>query len=911
MHAEKPVALQILLVEDDDGHAEIIMRSFRDDSGQYVLKRVGSLKAAREELKLYTPDLALTDYRLLDGDGHDLLACAENVFPVIVMTSQGNEHVAVELIKSGAADYVVKSAETLSSMPGIVRIAWREWNLAREREQINVAVSRGKREWEQTFDAVPDLIAIIDSQRTITRVNRAMAERCGLTPQDMIGRKCHEVLHGDSVPAVFCRHDLLLQQGQQFSYEMAEPHLKGVFDVTVTPLFDDAGRVTASVHVARDISERKKKDNALRESEQKLKVILDASTSGVICTTPYGTVTFFNSRIPEMFGYSSEELLVIPYQKLLHPDQRSLGEASLDDLVSGRLASITSERHYLRKDGSSFWGYISARSLVGADGKPTAMLATITDISDIKETREALLKSSELLRLAMEASTDGIWDWDLASGQIHWSPRCFTMLGYEPNEFAVSYDNWKKLIHPDDVEQITCSAGEQIGTGEGAFSVEYRIAEKGGGWHWVKGRGKPAARDQQGAILRIVGTLTDIESRVREQSERLAFEQKLQQTQKLESLGVLAGGIAHDFNNILTIILGHCYVSQQEIDSGMPVKSHLQHIESAANRAADLCRQMLAYAGKSALVQTKVDLWLLVDDIVKMLQSAIAKNVTITLDLKRDLPGIVGDTSQIQQVVMNLVINAAEAIGDHNGTIAITLQKVSLNKDDLDGDIIGAPVVAGDYALLRISDTGCGMDQETRKRIFEPFFTTKFAGRGLGMSAVLGIVKSHEGFLTLQSSPDAGTTFTVYLPLSRLSEEPPEQDIPAVWSAPAVDSKGTLLLVDDEAEIRQIGSALLDGLGFNVISVSNGSEALQVYSENGSGIDLVLLDLIMPEMGGIETYRRLRTLSPTVPVVFMSGSDLEALLAEIENDAHASAINKPYRPEMLRDAVMKHLELVR
>lgn len=688
---------------------------------------------------------------------------------------------------------------------------------------------------------------------------------------------------------------------------MTEPHLKGVFDVTVTPLYDDAGQVTASVHVARDISERKRKDDALRESEQKLKAILDASTAGVLCTGPAGNITFFNSRITEMFGYTSEELLENRYQNLVHPEQRSIGDAYLNGLVSGRLASITSERHYLRKDGSSFWGYISARSLFDADGKSTAMLATITDITDIKDTREALLKSSELLRLALDASNDGIWDWDLASGNVHWSPRCFTMLGYEPNEFAVSYDSWKNLIHPDDAEQVARSAGEQIGTGEGNFTVEYRIAEKGGGWHWVKGRGKPAARDQLGAILRIVGTLTDIESRVREQSERLAFEQKLQQTQKLESLGVLAGGIAHDFNNILTIILGHCYVSLQEIDSGMPVKSHLQHIESAANRAADLCRQMLAYAGKSALVQTKVDLWLLVDDIVKMLQAAIAKNVTITLDMKRDLPHIAGDTSQIQQVVMNLIINAAEAIGDGNGTITISLQKVSLVEEDLKSDSVGNPVAAGVYALLQVSDTGCGMDYETQKRIFEPFFTTKFAGRGLGMSAVLGIVKSHDGFLTLQSSPEAGTTFKVYFPLSRLTEEAVTQEPPLVWSSPAVDSKGTLLLVDDEAEVRRVGSALLDGMGFNVISVSNGSEALQAFSDGGSAIDLVLLDLIMPEMGGVETYRRLRKLSPTVPVVFLSGSDLESLLVEIENDAYSSAISKPYKPQMLREAVMKHL----
>jgi signal transduction histidine kinase len=276
--------------------------------------------------------------------------------------------------------------------------------------------------------------------------------------------------------------------------------------------------------------------------------------------------------------------------------------------------------------------------------------------------------------------------------------------------------------------------------------------------------------DGAGELTGCVHVAQDITERLRAEEERHKLEQQLQQTQKLESLGVLAGGIAHDFNNILTIILGHCYINRDNADSELGPVEHFRRIEVAANRAAELCRQMLAYAGKSVQVMTRINLCLAVDEIVKMLFSAFGENVTIDLCLKSDVPAIVGDSGQIQQIIMNLVTNAAEAVGDNCGTVTVRLNKVAVASGGGEYDFAGEAIPSGQYACFEVADSGCGMDEETRRRMFEPFYTTKFTGRGLGLSAVLGIIRSHGGALQITSTLNVGTAIKVYFPLPAREE---------------------------------------------------------------------------------------------------------------------------------------------
>jgi len=649
MLTDNPAAPLILLVEDDDNHAELIQRSFEDSPDEYRLQFADTLYDAREAMQAQPPALVLTDYRLPDGDGSELVAISAGSLPVIMMTSYGNEQVAVCAMKTGVRDYIVKSPDTFANLPRTVSYELMRWDLDETRRRTSEAVFRAKRDWERTFDAVPDLITIIDTDCTITRANRAMAERCGVKPGALIGRKCHEVLGGVAFPHDGCPHSRMILDGLVHNIQIKEKRLNGHFDITVSPVYDEEGRISAFVHIMRDISEQ-----------------------------------------------------------------------------------------------------------------------------------------------------------------------------------------------------------------------------------------------------------------IRAEEERRRLEQKFQQTQKLESLGVLAGGIAHDFNNILTIILGHCYIVKEEYDPSDSRKSHVVKIESAANRAADLCRQMLTYAGNSPLKSVRINLHLLIDELVRMLQSAIKKNVVIQLDLDSDLPDITGDNAQIQQVFMNLVINAAEAIGDRNGTINITLRKLTVPEDQPVKDFMGNIISAGCYGYIEISDTGCGMDIETQKRIFEPFYTTKFTGRGLGMSAVLGIVKSHDGALQLSSTPGVGTTFKIYFPLPEKTESAETTKITGY--VPLATSTGNVLLVEDEEALRKVGSALLGAMGYSVVTACNGREALQIFRERGIEIDMILLDMIMPEMGGIDTYHELRKIDPLVPIVICSGYGVDGILNNIDADKNLDSISKPYRPDQLQSIFRRLLD---
>jgi CheY-like chemotaxis protein len=378
-----------------------------------------------------------------------------------------------------------------------------------------------------------------------------------------------------------------------------------------------------------------------------------------------------------------------------------------------------------------------------------------------------------------------------------------------------------------------------------------------------------------------------------------ALEQQLQHTQKLESLGVLSGGIAHDFNNILAVIMGYC--SLIKLNYGTAEKN-IPIIENAAERAAGLCRQMLAYAGKAQLTKTKINMVKKVDDIVDMLTATLPLNAVIKTDLSAEIPIIEGDASQLRQVVMNLIINASEAIGTEQGVVDVSLARIKVIACKKYEDYHGKPISPGEYVCLEVTDNGCGMDEETKWRIFEPFYTTKFTGRGLGMSAVLGIIKSHAGALQLFSQPGQGTTFKVYIPApadeTTSGENQIESAPPALWQG-----SGTILLVEDEDQVRDIAKNFLELFGFTVMEAVNGREALKIYQKNAAGITLVVTDMGMPVMDGYELFHKLKSLDPELPIIVSSGYGDVEVSARIGSDNIAGIISKPYNPSQLREVL--------
>lgn len=390
---------------------------------------------------------------------------------------------------------------------------------------------------------------------------------------------------------------------------------------------------------------------------------------------------------------------------------------------------------------------------------------------------------------------------------------------------------------------------------------------------------------------------TVAELRQSEESLRIA-DQQLQQAQKLESLGVLAGGIAHDFNNILAIIIGNCSLAKLHYESA---GNFIPAIEKAAERAATLCRQMLAYAGQSSLNQTQVVLWLLVDDVVKMLSSTVRQNVVISTTLSAQIPSIRGDAGQLSQVVMNLIMNACEAIGEEQGEVLVSLTEVTMVAEQGDKDHLGREIAPGHYLCLDVTDTGCGMDDEVRRKLFEPFFTTKFTGRGLGMSAVLGILKAHHGALQFVSLPGQGTTFSVFFPVAdahhkQCGAEP--QGNAHQWRG-----SGTILLVEDEPEVQMVATDMLVLLGFNVIKAANGQEALHIYQQNRDAISLVMADVGMPVMDGYTLFRELKKLKADLPIIISSGFGSTEIIAKLDNAELAGLVGKPYNFTQLRDVL--------
>ena len=362
---------------------------------------------------------------------------------------------------------------------------------------------------------------------------------------------------------------------------------------------------------------------------------------------------------------------------------------------------------------------------------------------------------------------------------------------------------------------------------------------------------------------------------------------ELRESQKHESLGVLAGGIAHDFNNLLVAIMGNASIALSDIDPKHPARAAIEDVEKAAHRAAELTRQLLAYAGRGHFVVEKLDLAKQVQEMASGLRDALSPGATLRLEFGRDLPAIEADAVQVRQVVMNLLTNASDAIGEREGVIT-----VKMDVRTVDGGVDAAPTLAdGTYVCLEVGDTGHGMDPLTMSRVFEPFFTTKFTGRGLGLAAAKGIIEGHGGAIAVRSAPEQGATFTVYFPA--LAEAPPSPE--AVLAARKTPPGTVVLVVDDEPLVRRAARTMLERQGVEVLEACDGEQALEVFAAHRDRVRAVLLDLAMPRMDGKETLRRLRAASPQVRVLLMSGYDEDNVTGGALGRDAAGFLQKPFR----------------
>ncbi|MBC8010792.1 MAG: CHASE domain-containing protein [Burkholderiales bacterium] len=456
-------------------------------------------------------------------------------------------------------------------------------------------------------------------------------------------------------------------------------------------------------------------------------------------------------------------------------------------------------------------------------------------------------------------------------------------------------------LHPADVvEKLESTDRDILRTGESLNSeATYLIHGESRTYIFSKFPLSNAA----GQIHAVAGIATDITARRRAESERATMERRLLETQKLESLGVLAGGIAHDFNNLLTGILGHASLCRTQLEPGSPHLHSIDQIEHGARRAAELCQQMLAYSGRGRFAVEAVELGSLVRDTVPLLRLSISKHARLRFEFATGLPAVVADLTQLRQIIMNLVMNASDALGDREGDITLRTRLVAADAALFARCVHSPEIAPGDYVELEVADTGSGMSLETLARIFDPFFTTKFTGRGLGLAAVLGIVRGHRGALRVTSEPGVGTTFRLYLPAtSGPSRSVTTPHFAVSVAAPANGPARRLLLVDDEAPVRDTAALLLQSLGYEVETAANGPEAIALFRKDPLRPHAALIDLTMPGLSGGELLRELRALRPDFPILLMSGyseSDAAALLAT----PRTAFLPKPFSLAILREKV--------
>ena len=641
---------------------------------------------------------------------------------------------------------------------------------------------------------------------------------------------------------------------------------------------------------ASDITERR----CAEEMLQFTRVTVNAVSDAIFWATPDGSIVDVNDAACSTLGYTREELLQLEVPDVDPSNTRELMQQQFPELR--KHGTLRFESSHRRKDGRIFPVEIVANYVRYGDEERNC--GVVRDISERKRMEEALIQSEEKFRRIVELSPFAMHFYTLVQDEnlifTGGNPTADKMLSISHRELIgmmieEAFPNLKDTNIPEIYRNV--AKGE---LGQQSFETAYDDGQVSGLFDVQVYRSGPGA---------IAVNFMDITDRRRNEEERLHLEKQLLHAQKLESLGILAGGIAHDFNNLLTSIVGNTDLALLRLNPESPVRHNLHQVEQAATRAADLAKQMLAYSGKGKFVIEPINLNRLVEEMTKMLEVSISKKCVLRFNFATSLPTVEADATQLRQIIMNLVINASEAIGDKSGVIAVNTGCMQCDKRYLDSAWLNEQIPEGHYVWLEITDTGCGMDKETVAKIFDPFFTTKFTGRGLGMAAVLGIVRGHKGSIKVYSEPNRGTTFKVLLPAGEMPKElfNRDSDLHAAWKG-----SGTVLLVDDEESVLGIGTEMLKELGFDVLTALNGKVALEVFRENQNKICSVILDLTMPHLDGEQTFRELRQIQPDVKVVMSSGYNEQEVTQRFVGKGLGGFIQKPYKLSTLR-GVMRNL----
>jgi len=752
------------------------------------------------------------------------------------------------------------------------------WNTFAKMIHSENKIKEAETKWRSLVQNAPDVIMLIDRSGSINYVNRNID---GILKEDAVGKNINDFLPSEFKKRFKEIFMDVINEGAVKSLEVnfrpaKEPNLW--YETIMAPL-ENGGEITGVISFARNVTKR-------REAEQEVFLLAHAIKSiseGVVITDLGDRILFVNNAFLKTYGYTKEQVVGKSID-IIRSDNNSpdLLEKIKQETLNG---GWNGELNNKRKDGSEFPILLSTSIIAAENSEPAALIGVSKDISEQKKAERALRESEEKYRTLFEDSKDVVFISTPEGRFLDINQAGVELFGYSSKEELLKVNIADDLYcNPEDREQYKAVLAKH------GFARDFEsVIRHKDGRELIVLETARAEYDEEGKITKHHGFLRDI-------TEKKHLENQLRQAQKLQSLGTLAGGIAHDFNNILGIILG--YASMLEIGHSDPkkLKWKTSAIINAVNRGTALVQQILTFARKKDILFETVKLNAAISELVKLTQETFPKTITFTLDLQKDLPFIKADHNQIHQALLNLCVNARDAMPKGG---VISLKTTIMPGSDLRKKFPDAN--DENYAAIILSDTGIGMDKETVSRVFEPFFTTKKRGKGtgLGLAVVYGVVSSHHGFIDVESEIGGGTSFHIYFPIAEEFDNIVESD-PDEQNAVKGGAE-TILFVEDEKMLCELGVTVLAENGYQVLTAGDGEEAVEVFAQNANDIELVITDLGLPKLDGWKAYLKMREQNPDLKMILVSGYLSPEIKAELSENSTKFFVQKPYNlQEMLK-----------
>jgi len=764
-----------------------------------------------------------------------------------------------------------------------------------EHKKVENELRESEERYRSVIETSPDAITLADLKGNLIAANLASVRMSGCDSlEELLTSRgnAFDLVHPEDRELAVENAKRTLEEGSIHNVEYRLLRKDGSHfpvELSASSILDAEGKPRAFVSIVRDITERKQTEEALRESEEFSSTLLSIAPHGIIVINPDTSIQYINPALEKLTGYSAGEIVgrKAPYPWWPKETRGKITGELEKSMYSG---VIRLEERFRKKNGEEIWVEISS-GRVEQDGKLKYLVSNWADITERKRAERALRESEYKYSSLVEQARDGVMI--IQDGVFKFCNRAIERIGYKVEDMVGK--PFLEFVSGDFKEQVARAHQNRMKGKEAPRSYETKILRPDGSELDIEVSAAPIEFEGRPAVL---GIFRNISDRKAAERERKRLQEQIQHAQKLESLGILAGGIAHDFNNLLMGVLGNASLALLDLPENSPIRHSVEQIEKTARAAADLTNQMLAYSGKGRFIVEPLDLSRLVKDMAGLLKVSISKKVELKFDFDRNLPPVEADAAQLRQVIMNLIINASEAIGNEPGMVSVRTGAFRADSAFFAETYTRDNLSEGTYVYLEVADSGCGMDKATIGRIFDPFFTSKFTGRGLGLAAVLGIVRGHQGAVRVQSEPGQGTTIRVVFPVCAAGKPAPAQE---PGSRSPAKASGKILVVDDETIICDVARRMLHSAGFEVLTAKNGREAVEIFEKQGSQIAGVLLDATMPQMDGLETFEKLRRIRPDVRVVLSSGYSKQEATQRFTGKGLTGFIQKPYRFDELVD----------